>query len=187
MKPVRYSPNGSPTGRKSKAKCKTCRASKGNPALRRRIYHAWFEREPGEETLTEIGQEIGASHQAIYRHAHNHLRKRLPKASLQDRREQQAQIVKAEAMKELELSLDHEELIPKADYERAIDDVLAEGIAQLKGQEKNITINQLIAAAKIKGDWAVKKRGQNTELIKMMYRSASGGSKSTQEPTAVGN
>lgn len=179
-----YDANGNPNSKKSKNRCKSCLMTRKNPLLRKRYYHAWFERQPGEETLEMIALEIGITRRAIYRHAHNHMKRRATPA---DMNKERAQVVKVKAMKDLEVALDHEELLPKYDYERAVDDVLAEGISQLKTKEKDITINQLLAAAKIKGDWAVKKRGQNTELIKMMYRSASGGSKSTQEPTAVGN
>lgn len=180
--PNRYRSNGAPRSRKSKSKCKSCNACRHNPRLRLRYYHAWFERQPGEETLEMIGQELGISNQAIYRHAHNHMKRRVEKSTVQDRIKHKAELVKVEAMKELEVSLDHENLIPREDYEKAVDDVIAEGIVQLKAKDKDVTINQLLAAAKIKGDWAVKKRGQNTELIKTMYRSASG---FTKKPSVV--
>lgn len=138
------------------------------------MYHAWFERLPGEETLEMIGKEMGISNQAIYRHAHNHMRKRAQKVQVHERIKHEAEMVKAEAMKDLELSFDHESIIPVDNYEQAVDDVLAEGIAQLRKRDKDISVSQLLAAAKIKGDWAVKRRGQNTELVKMMFRSASG-------------
>jgi gamma-glutamyl:cysteine ligase YbdK (ATP-grasp superfamily) len=97
-----------------------------------------------------------------------------------------AEDLKAEAMKALEVSFDHGIVIPKDDYEQAVDDVIAEGMAQMKVGAKDITINQILAAAKLKGEWKLKKRGQDTEIIKMMYRGASG-FQSPTKPTNVGS
>lgn len=167
---------------KTSKKCKTCLYGRNNPKFRDRVYKAWFERQPGEETLEQIGKEFGISNQAIYRHAHNHMKKRMPKLTDAERYRQNAQIVKAEAMRDLEVSFDHSQVVPVEAYEQAVDDVITEGIAQLRVKKKDVTINQLLAAAKIKGDWALKKRGQNTELIKTMFRSANG---LTKEPGNV--
>jgi hypothetical protein len=91
--------------------------------------------------------------------------------------------IKGKAMKDLEVSFDHDIVVPKEDYESVIDEVLADGLAQMRVKGKDVSINQLIAAAKIKGDWRAKKRGQDTELIKMMYRSMNG---FTEKPSTVG-
>lgn len=175
-------PNGNPKSRKSKAKCKSCQAVHNNPKLRERYYRAWFEREAGDgsETLEMIGQELGISNNAIYRHAHNHMRMRVKKIQATEQKDQEVATLKAQAMKELEVSFDHGVVIPKEEYEMAVDAVISDGIAQMKVGSKDITINQLLAAAKLKGEWKLKKRGQDTELIKMMFRSASG---YTQERT----
>lgn len=159
---------------KTNKKCKSCQACKNNPKLRDRYYKAWFDRTPGEETLEHIGKELGISNQAIYRHAHNHMRRRVSKMTATEQVQSKAQDLKAEAMKALEVSFDHGVVIPKEDYEQAVDDVIADGMAQMKVQNKDITINQILAAAKLKGEWKLKKRGQDTEIIKMMYRGASG-------------
>lgn len=82
--------------------------------------------------------------------------------------------MKATIAKETELALDHDALVPKEDYERVIDGVLAEGMDQMKKHGKTITISQLLTAAKIKADYQAKKRGQDIEVIKSMYKFSSG-------------
>jgi hypothetical protein len=154
--------------------CKSCLACKGNTELSERFYKAWFERESGGETLAHIGEEIDISREAIYRHAKNHMVQRANKVYEMEIKDKKASELKLQAMKELEISFDHETAVPKQDFETVIDQVLIDGLAQMKVEGKQITVNQLIAAAKIKGDWQSKKRGQDTEIIKMMYRSASG-------------
>jgi hypothetical protein len=164
--------------------CKSCAAIKEDEALGangayggklgERFYTAWFERKPGEETLEHIGKEIGISIVAVYNHAHNHMTQRVNKSKEMQAKDAEINKLKVKAMKELEISFDHETAVPKQDFEMVIDQVLIDGLAQLKVEGKQITVNQLIAAAKIKGDWQSKKRGQDTEIIKMMYRSASG-------------
>jgi hypothetical protein len=176
-------PKGNPKSKMSKGKCKSCVACRNNPRLRLRYYNAWFNREPGAETLEMIGQELSISNNAIYRHAHNHMRRKVSKVQAPDQVTEVQSQLKAQAMKELEISFDHDLIVPKEDYENVIDAVLVDGLAQLKTQGKQITVNQLIAAAKIKGDWKAKKRGQDTEIIKMMYRGASG---FTQKPPNLG-
>lgn len=121
-----------------------------------------------------IGKEIGISNQAIYRHAHNHMKLKSSKIQAPELVQLTAAQLKAEAMKEVELSFDHDTVIPQEDYETVIDSILAEGLAQLRVNGTTVSVSQLIAAAKIKGDWKAKKRGQDAEIIKMMYRGASG-------------
>ena len=159
---------------RSKNKCKSCIACRNNPKLRDRYYKAWFDRTPGEESLEMIGKELGISTQAIYNHAHSHMRRRVALMSATEQHQAKVEDLKAEAMKALEVSFDHGVVIPKEDYEMAVDQVILDGLAQIKIGKKDITVNQLLAAAKLKGEWKLKKRGQDTELIKMMYRSASG-------------
>ena len=170
-----------------KGNCKSCAATK-DPVVAERFYKAWFEREPDGETLKDIGRELDISQQAIYRHANLHMQKRVNKQAEMVIKDEAARKLKLEAMKELELSFDHDRAVPKQDYERVIDQILLDGLAQIKTESTKFTVNQLIAAAKIKGDWQAKKRGQDAEIIKMMYRSASGfngSSTGSRNPTAT--
>jgi hypothetical protein len=121
-----------------------------------------------------LGKELEISNNAIYRHAHNHMKRKVDKLEVVTKVREESASIQAQAMKALEVSFDHGIIIPKDDYEQAVDDVIADGLAQMKVGNKEITVNQLLAAAKLKGEWKLKKRGQDTEIIKMMYRGASG-------------
>lgn len=176
LESARYQPNGNPKSRKSKSKCKSCNAIRNNKALKDRYYHAWFEREAGDgsETLEMIAKDIGISSRAIYQHARNHMKRNVAIKDVAMRKKIMSSRMRAEAMKDLEISFDHDLLVAKEDYEVAVDQVIADGMAQMKVSGKDITVNQILAAAKLKGEWKFKKRGQDTEIIKMMYRGASG-------------
>lgn len=157
-----------------KRNCISCQKSRGNPKLRARIYHAQFLRENGDETLAQIALDIGVAEPSMRNHAKKHVNLRSV-ASEEVRVVKNIEKVKAKIQKDTELSFDHDLVIPKQDFEMVVDGVLLEGFDQLKKQGKQISISQLLAAAKIKADYTSKKRGQDTEIIKTMYRMASGG------------
>jgi len=168
---------------KYKVNCKTCRLSRENPKIRQRIYYAYFKRDEQEETIKDIAREVGIDDAAIYRHCKNHITIAPIKNPVQV--EKHIQELKAKIAKETELALDHDSVVPKEDYERVLDGVLAEGLAQMKTNGKTITISQLLTAAKIKGDFQAKKRGQDIEVIKSMYRFSSGNKNGTTPRTAT--
>jgi hypothetical protein len=168
---------------KYKRNCVTCQKCKGNGKLRSRIYNAYFKRgEWADESIPQICKEIGVGEASMYNHLKKHVTelKRNQPVIVERHIEQ----MKATIAKETELALDHDAAVPQEDYERAVSGVIAEGMAQMKTAGKTITISQLLTAAKIKADYMSKKRGQNVEIIKTMYKMSSGNTKA-DEPTGV--
>lgn len=168
-----------------KRNCRSCQISRGNQKLRERIYHAEFLRETGDETLAQIAPEMGVSYSSLKNHATKHIKLRSV-ASEEVRVTKNIEKIKAKIAKDTELSFDHESIVPKQDFEMVVDGVLAEGYQQLKKQDKQISISQLLTAAKIKADYTSKKRGQDTEIIKTMYRMASGGKDTNSDKVTSG-
>lgn len=171
-----------------KVNCKTCQKCRGNPKLRSRIYLTYFKRDETSETLGDIAKEVGVSLPSFTSHCKKHLRPNDDVYSLKV--ETRIAKMKAKVDKEAELSFDHEAVVPKEDYEQVVDGVLAEGYDQLKKGNKAITVSQLLAAAKIKADYMSKKRGQNIEMLKTMYRmntGDNGGVRNTAEATRSTN
>lgn len=157
---------------KYKVNCTICQECRGNKKLRARIDAAFFRRDDGDENISDIALAIGKTRSAMYNHCKKHLR--APRPLTPVRVEGHIERLKAKIAKETELALEHDKVVPRQDFEIAIDSVIAEGLDQMKKNEKNISVSQLLAASKIKADYSAKKRGQNTELIKTMYRYAGG-------------
>ncbi len=180
--PIRYKPG-----------CRTCALSRGNPKLRARIASAFFEREQYGESVKTIAAEIEVSQGAMYNHCKKHITFGAAKAPTLVNNN--VEKMKAKLAKEMELAVDHDKILPQKDYEQALTTIIAEGMNELKKGGKTITVSQLIAASKIKGEFETKKRGQDAELLKMMMRSASGlpgvpsgipGTSPASQPTEVG-
>jgi hypothetical protein len=147
--------------------------ARGNGRLRARFHHAFFEREVGDETLKQIGEEIGLTQQSLHNHMKKHARRKNVNIE-EGKKIKQIETIKANVAKKVELAIDHDEVVPQTDFEQAVGDIIALGIERLKKGDINVSTTQLLAAAKIKADYTAKKRGQDTELIKTMYRMASG-------------
>lgn len=160
---------------KYKKGCVTCKQAKSNPKLRDRMYNAYYRGDPLDESIVDISREINVSQGAMYNHMKKHVHERPNKTPVMV--ENHIERLKATIAKETELAIDHDAAVPREDYERAIDGVLAEGMDQMKKEGKTITISQLLTAAKIKADYMSKKRGQNVEIIKTMYKMSSGNTK----------
>jgi hypothetical protein len=165
---------------KYKVHCKTCQMSKANPKLRERLYKAAFRREDGDETLADIANDTGLSMPRVYNHAKKHMSEKKPTGAVITTR--RIEEVKQAVAKELEVSLDHDSIVPRQDFEMALDTVIAAGLAELNAGTTKTTISQLLTASKIKSDYFGKKRGQDVELVKTMYRSMNGLKGATEEP-----
>ena len=160
---------------KYKVNCSICKLSRRDPMFRKRLYQSYYERDTGDETPTGIARQMGLSPGSVLNHMKKHTR--LNPVVSPKLVETHITKVQTDIQKEAELAFDHGEVIHKEDYEKVIDSVLSEGLSQMKTQKKQISISQLIAAAKIKADYSLKKRGQDTELLKTMYAIASSGKK----------
>lgn len=160
---------------KYKPNCKTCTLCRSDPKLRARIYNATFKREDGDETLKDIAVSIGVSQGPVYNHSKKHLRYMKPTREAVITKS--VEKARAELSKQYELSVDQADVIVKEQYEDSLEYVLAEGMKQLRESGKTITVNQILAASKLLMDNKLKKRGQDTEIIKTFMRaqSAAGG------------
>lgn len=161
---MRYKPN-----------CKTCQLSKGpqNVKIRQRILKAKFRREPGDETMSQIAAELGINWATFSNHCAKHISERSVD-SVTVNTAKKIQKVKVKQMKEMEIAFDHTDVVGEMDFERAAREIVALGIERLERGDITVTTTQLLQAIKIKSDYESKKRGQNTEIIKTMYRYASG-------------
>lgn len=156
---------------KYKRNCRTCQLSKGNAKLRERIVHAKFRHEAGDETLTQIAGDLGISGAALQNHARKHITEETA-FTLERKKVRGIEKVKVRAMKEMEVAFDHSDVVAELDFERGLREVVAEGITRLEKGEITVSTTQLLQAIKIKADYEGKKRGQDTELIKTMYKMA---------------
>lgn len=155
-----------------RSNCKACRMVKYNPKLRARMYKAAYRREDGDETIGDIADDVGLVSSATYNHVKKHMHETKPTGSVVAAR--RIEEVKQAVAKQLEVSLDHDQVIPKQDFEMALDAVIATGLSELNKGTTRVTVNQLIAASKVKGDFSSKRRGQDVEIVKTMYRSMNG-------------
>lgn len=140
------------------------------------MYHAFYERETGDETIQQIAADVNVSHMGLRNHMLKHTKMRSV-AVEEIKTAKTIEKVKAKVQKDLELSFDHDDVVPETDYEQALRVIIANGLDELKKGNLKVTTTQLLAAAKIKADYMSKKRGQDTELIKTMYRAAGGSKK----------
>lgn len=157
---------------KYKVNCKVCQLSRGNPKLRARLQAAYYSQDTTDERVSQIAIELGINHGPMYNHCKRHIRPFTAATPLIV--EGRIARMKATVAKGAELSFDHESVVPQEDFEMAVTGVIAEGLAQMKNGDKTVTISQLLTAAKIKADYSAKKRGQDVEMLKTMYRFTSG-------------
>lgn len=158
---------------KYKSNCVVCQLSKKDPKFRHRVYLATFKPDEADERLYELAREYKFALKSIYNHSKKHISATISNTEVVV--ERRVQKVRQEIAKELEVSFEHDDVVPKENYERVIDTVLEDGLSQMKSAGKNITISQLIAAAKVKSDYMSKKRGQDVEVLKTMYQSLNQG------------
>lgn len=156
--PYRYKPN-----------CSVCQLTRSDKTLQLRVYNAIYKRDDEDESLNDIREEYHITPTSMYNHAKKHVTE-APKHHIVINEKKIAQ-VKARAAKDLELSFEHDGVVPKQDYETAVDEVIAKGMEDMKSSGKHVSVNQLLAATKIKADYMSKRRGQDVEVIKTMYQS----------------
>jgi hypothetical protein len=170
---------------KYRLNCSVCKIAKTNQGLRKRLQHAKFHREDGDEALPDIAREFGFSLPAIYNHCNKHIRDITP--GIQQRMINIAEKKKIELQgriqKELELSLDAktvEEIESRPAEIVILDDYIAQGAEEIRKGELRITPNSFLAAVKIKTDWASKQQNNKVELLRTIAAFRSG-SKTTKE------
>lgn len=170
-----------------KRNCRGCQVSRGNQALRNRIYNAQFKREQGDETLADIAKEVGISQPALYNHAKVHLATR-------DRDDTRKALIlakktvdlKAAVAKKLEVSVDHEEVLAEGEAATALNEYVAQGHVMVKEGKIKITAQSFLQAVRISLDYESKKKDREVDIIKTMYRFSSGAKKGTDERKDTG-
>lgn len=142
-------------------------AAKANPKLKVRVYRAAFEREEGDETLRQIATDTNLNENALYNHCKKHIRRRAD-VSLQVQKK--AAQIKAKVEKDLEISFDHDSVVPEEDFEKGMRLYLAAGIDALEKGKMAITAAQFVQVMKVKSDYMSKRRGQDVEVLKTVYQ-----------------
>ena len=162
-----------------KVNCATCNLVRGNTKLRIRIRDATFNRTAGDETLQDIGQEIGVNNKSIYNHSKKHITNRA------DTSEQvrEAKLAKAKigfaasVQKEHELALSAQtmdEVEARPAEIVGVDEYIAQGIANVRAGNMKMTPQNWLGAIKIKTEWSAKQQNNKLELMRTMMAFASG-------------
>lgn len=159
---------------KYRRNCRTCQWSKKDPKYRKRIYDATFNRELTEDSYQAVHRDYPerGSVQSLSNHAKKHISEssKLAPALVINKVEK----TRAKLQHELERAVDHEAVLPSQDFEYSWDTIISEGMKELQDGRTKVSVSQLLAATKLKSDYVMKKRGQDTEIIKTMMRAGSG-------------
>lgn len=156
---------------KYRRNCKLCLACRNNPKLRNRLYQIKYHRETSDDSYRLVAEDSGGqySYAAVSNHANKHITEGRKPITYLVAAEKKIERTKQAIAKELEVSFDHETAVPKQDFEQVWDAVIVDGLTRFKSQKVAVTVNQLLAATKLKSDYNMKKRGQDVEIIKTMY------------------
>ena len=164
------------------ARCTSCKASKRSAKLRDRIYHAKFLREPGDESLPDIAREIHVSAVAIHRHARLHVATRqLSDETVAIRVAKKTEDFKAAAAKKVELAIDHDVVADGLDSIQTLKEYIAQGHDLVRKGKISINAQSLLQAIRLDVDYESKKKDREVDIIKTMYRFASGQTKDVRE------
>lgn len=184
---------GSATYTGYKKNCTVCMAGKALPSLRKRIYTAAFHRRDGDETLGNIADEFGFSTKSVYTHAKKHIREKQTEGNKEIRVGKKLIDIQANVQKELELQLDRQtvdEIEARPIEMVGLDELIAQGMAEIKKGGMKLTATQFIAAVKVKSDWAGRQQSNKVEILRTIASFRSGAKKviegetnDTEEPT----
>jgi predicted DNA-binding protein YlxM (UPF0122 family) len=165
---------------KYKANCKACILSKHSEKHRRRIRQAAFHRQDGDETLAEIATECNISIPSMYNHVKRHM-KEVDTTGLKEIRVAKKVVnMQSTAQKEMELQLDRQtidEIEARPAEIIGIDELIAQGIAEIRAGKMKLTATQFVAAVKVKSDWAGKQQSNKIELLRTISAFRSGAKK----------
>ena len=160
---------------KYKKNCLTCRASKNDAKLRQRIKHATYDRDVGDETLADIAIDLHISKIAVYNHAKKHIKDvEVSNDQRAVRVAKKVADIKTAAMKKIELSIDHEDIVGEPESVMALKEYITQGHALVKEGKLNITAQSFLQAVGKDIDYESKKKDREVDIIKTMYRFASG-------------
>lgn len=167
---------------KYKVNCKACQLSKANPKVRARIYKARFNREDGDETLEQVGQDVGLTGASIYNHARKHIKLTVFSDEAEAvRTAKKVARVQAQVNKDLEVGFERGDIGITDEYEVSLNNYLSQGKDILDKGGMKITEKGFLTAIKIKSDIQAKKRGQDIEIMKAVYSFSSGADKEIKD------
>lgn len=149
--------------------------SKADFKFRRRVYEAHFRRNNGDETLGDIALEYGLNKQSIYNHARKHIKENLPSGEIKT--QNKINRFKAGLENKLAEVLDTTDNPSEAGldpHEQALNEIIALGAEELKAGRLKLNTSQFLGAIKIKADIKNKSKDRQAELVKTMYKFASG-------------
>lgn len=160
--------------------CVVCKSCKALPSLKKRIRLAAFHRQDGDETLGDIANEFGFSTKSIYNHAKKHIRPSETEGKKEIRVAKKVIDFQAQAQKELELQLDKQtidEIEARPAEIIGMDELIAQGVEEIRKGNMKLTATQFIAAVKVKTDWAAKQQSNKVEILRTIASFRSGSKK----------
>lgn len=160
-----------------KSTCKLCKLSKSTPGLKKRIYHAKFNWQDGDETLMDIYRSFEGvfTKMGMYNHCNKHIdERRASESVLEVQTAKKVEKVRAAVNKELEVGFERGEMTITDEYELGLNDYIGQGLDILRKGNMKITEKGFLTAIKIKSDIQAKKRGQDIEIMKSIYSFSSG-------------
>lgn len=160
--------------------CVVCKSCKALPSLKKRIRLATYHRQDGDETLGDIAREFGFSTASIYNHSKKHIRDVQTDGNKEIRVAKKVIDLQANVQKELELQLDKQtvdEIDARPMEIVGLDELIAQGIAEIRKGGMKLTATQFIAAAKVKSDWAGKQQTNKVEILRTIASFRSGSKK----------
>lgn len=158
--------------------------AKKDPKLRNRIRNAKFRREIGDETLKDIAIEIGLPFAGVYNHAKKHITDRgIAPETKEIRIVKKSEEIKASVARKHELAIDHDSIIVEDESVEALKEYIRQGYAMVKEGKINITAQSFLQAVRIDIDRVAKTKDRQVDIIKTMYRFASGASTETNKGT----
>lgn len=180
---------------KYKRNCNSCQLSKADARVRKRIRHAAFKREDGDETLADIAVEVGIPTSAMYNHARKHISDVASNfaATTEIKVAKKKEEFKGKVQKEMELALEGtvlDSIEARPAEIVALDDYIAQAKALIDKGQLKITATNFLAATKIRTDYRNKQDNTKLDYMKTIYALASGGKHgqySTGATTAVDN
>lgn len=151
-------------------RCRSCIMSKADPKFRKRVYHATFHREEGEETLYDIAWEFSLAPPQLYNHAKKHIKQSNPNIELKTLNK----IAKVTAQHDNKLVEAIEQDITPVDLQTEhLQEVVKLSLADLRAGRVKVTVAHGIAAAGKLAEIEKNKKSQQLDVVKAMYMFAS--------------
>lgn len=156
-------------------KCKTCKLSKIDKQLKRRIYQSAYFSEYGTETLTSIHRDYKSAitYKSLLIHCQRHIV--LKEGELKRLQAKYGQVDIPEKKPAVPISGGELRKVVKQQREDEVfDSVIDAGMEKLKAGELKITTDHLIRAADSKANLSLRRKDQELKIQEMIWHFASG-------------